>query len=78
MLNYKDAVKNIGDLKIAFPQGEVDIHPEIKENDKDKSKSFKYYPIINFKIALYKNPFTMMINAYFPMLILALLALMIF
>ena len=78
MLNYKAAVKDMSDLKIAFPQGEVDIYPEIKKNDKDKSKSFTYYPIINFKIALYKNPFTMMVNAYFPMLVLALLALMIF
>lgn len=78
MLGYKAEIRDMGDLKVAYPYGKVILGSEKKNDRKDPSKSIIYFPKITYQLALYKNPLNMTINAYFPMFILALLGLMIF
>ena len=78
MLGYKFGAKDQFDLKIATGCGEVEFPVEEKVDKIDSSNNLKYYPTSSFTIKLYKEPFPVIINAYFPMLVLALLGLMIF
>ena len=66
------------DLRIALPEGKVELVESRKENKKDPSQNLIYYPAIIFTMGFFKSPFLMVINAYFPMLMLSLLGLMIF
>lgn len=67
------------DLKFAYKYGGYELIKEDKlQNRKDPTSYLKYYPGIKFNIALYKDPFSIIMNAYFPMFVLSLLTLMIY
>lgn len=78
MLSYRFDIKEELDFKVAQSRGTVKFDPETKVDKDNSLNTFTYYPSVRFRIALYKDPLNIIVNAYFPMVVLALLTLSIF
>jgi hypothetical protein len=78
MLNYKLEMKDLAAFKIAYSEGGVDFGTEAKVDKKNSMNNLTYSASCTFKLGFYRAPLAGLINAYFPMFVLAFLGLMIF